>query len=124
MSGDSDIVKEDSQAEDAEALFARGVRHATGRDADHDLVRAHQWFNLAAMMGHEEARESRAEVARELTAAQIAEAQRLAREWLWGRAKTADAANQPASAGSAPLTLAPQRETRPDPAPERQPLCA
>jgi hypothetical protein len=38
------------------------------------------------MMGHEEARIARAELAREMSAADIAEAQRHARAWLWNKA--------------------------------------
>jgi hypothetical protein len=45
-------------------------------------VRAHQWFNLAALRGIDAARQYRGELAREMTAAQVAEAQRLARDWL------------------------------------------
>ncbi|MEJ2458732.1 MAG: hypothetical protein P8Y58_11525, partial [Novosphingobium sp.] len=47
-----------------------------------DLIEAHKWFNLAAVAGHEEAAACRAEVADEMTAREIAEAQRRAREWL------------------------------------------
>jgi TPR repeat protein len=72
--------------DDADAFFVLGTRYSTGRDVEHDLVAAHKWFNLAAMMGHEEARQSRAELAREMPAARIAEAQRLARAWLANRA--------------------------------------
>ena len=72
--------------EDADAFFILGIRYSTGRDVEHDLVAAHKWFNLAAMMGHEEARHSRAELAREMPAGRIAEAQRMARAWLANRA--------------------------------------
>lgn len=70
---------------DADALFVLGMRYSTGRDVEHNLVSAHKWFNLAAMMGHAGALDARAELATEMTAAQIAEAQRLARDWLWKR---------------------------------------
>jgi len=43
---------------------------------------AHKWFNLAAMRGVDEAKSWRAQLAREMLPQQIAEAQRLAREWL------------------------------------------
>jgi TPR repeat protein len=71
--------------DDADALFVLGIRYSTGRDVEHDLVAAHKWFNLAAMMGHEEARHSRSELAREMPAGRIAEAQRMARAWLANR---------------------------------------
>jgi len=47
-----------------------------------DYVAAHKWFNLAAMKGVNEARAWRAQLSREMSAVQIAEAQRQAREWL------------------------------------------
>lgn len=68
--------------EDADALFVLGIRYSTGRDVEHDMVAAHKWFNLAAMKGHQEARRSRADLASEMSAEQIAEAQRQARAWL------------------------------------------
>ena len=54
-----------------------------------DLVEAHKWFNLAAARGHEEAAHCRAEVSDEMTAREIAEAQRRAREWLSAGARRA-----------------------------------
>ena len=47
-----------------------------------DLVVAHKWFNLAAARGNSSALNYRVEVAREMSFEQIAEAQKLAREWL------------------------------------------
>jgi TPR repeat protein len=83
----------EDHTDDANALFLLGTRYSTGRDVQQDLVAAHKWFNLAAMMGHDEARQSRAGLAGEMSAAQIAEAQRQARAWLWsGSAKTAEEA--------------------------------
>lgn len=66
---------------DTEALFLLGVQCCTGRDGIVDRVVAHKWFNLAAMRGDVRAREWRAELAQEMSAAEIAEAQRQAREW-------------------------------------------
>jgi Sel1 repeat. len=68
---------------DFTAYFDLGVAYSTGsHGASCDLVEAHKWFNLAAVAGHEEAAICRAEVADEMTAREIAEAQRRAREWL------------------------------------------
>jgi len=47
-----------------------------------DLIEAHKWFNLAASKGHEEASWCRADISEEMTAREIAEAQRRARQWL------------------------------------------
>jgi TPR repeat protein len=65
-----------------DALFELGVLYATGRDVEADLVNAHKWFNLAAARGNASALTYRVELAREMTQDQIAEAQKLAREWL------------------------------------------
>lgn len=68
---------------DVSAYFDLGVAYSTGsHGAVCDLVEAHKWFNLAAVGGHDEATVCRAEVADEMTAREIAEAQRRAREWL------------------------------------------
>lgn len=64
------------------ALFELGLMYCSGREVDLDLIAAHKWFNLAAMRGNEEAKSYRLEIATEMSKAQIAEAQRQAREWL------------------------------------------
>lgn len=65
------------------AYFDLGVAYSTGSGGvDVDLVEAHKWFNLAAVKGHEEAMYCRAEISDEMTAREIAEAQRQARAWL------------------------------------------
>jgi hypothetical protein len=59
------------------------VAYSTGsHGAPCDLIEAHKWFNLAAVAGHEEAAHCRADISDEMTAREIAEAQRRAREWL------------------------------------------
>ncbi len=63
-------------------LFRLGVNYSTGRNGATDLVEAHKWFNLAAMKGKREAAEYRREISHEMSAAEIASAQRAAREWL------------------------------------------
>ena len=65
-----------------DALFELGMLYATGRDVAADLVVAHKWFNLAAARGNQDARDHSSELAREMSTDQVAEAQRLAREWL------------------------------------------
>ena len=44
-----------------------------------DLIEAHKWFNLAALYGDERAAEWRAEIAEDMTAREIVEAQKAAR---------------------------------------------
>lgn len=68
---------------DDDAFFDLGVIYSTGsHGADCDMIEAHKWFNLAASRGHEEAAWCRADISDEMTAREIAEAQRRAREWL------------------------------------------
>jgi TPR repeat protein len=71
-----------SQMGAPDALFELGMLYATGRDVAADLVVAHKWFNLAAARGNQSALAHRIELAHEMSAEQIAEAQKLAREWL------------------------------------------
>lgn len=66
-----------------DGYFDLGVAFSTGSHGfTSDLIEAHKWFNLAAVGGHAEAAQVRAEVAEDMTAREIAEAQRRAREWL------------------------------------------
>ena len=68
---------------DSSAYFDLGVAFSTGaQGVECDLIEAHKWFNLAAAQGHEEAAWCRADVSDEMTAREIAEAQRRARVWL------------------------------------------
>jgi hypothetical protein len=66
----------------AEALYNLGLAYSTGQGVNVDYVAAHKWFNLAALRGSDEAKSWRAQISREMAPSQIAEAQRLAREWL------------------------------------------
>ena len=65
----------------AQAQAFLGLMYATGGGVPKDDVRAHMWFDLAASQGNLNGAASRNLVAREMTPAQIAEAQKLAREW-------------------------------------------
>ena len=66
----------------AEALYNLGLAYSTGQGVTQDMVAAHKWFNLAAMRGVKEAKGWRNQIADEMNTGQIAEAQKLAREWL------------------------------------------
>jgi TPR repeat protein len=73
----------DAEQGDVDALFDLGVAYSTGRGGvTVDLIEAHKWFNLAALSGSTRGQECRAEIAVEMTAREIAEAQRQARSWL------------------------------------------
>ena len=62
-----------------------GDMHATGRGVPQDYVEAHMWANLAAAQSSGEDRDrwvkNRDLTAAKMTAEQVAEAQRRAREW-------------------------------------------
>jgi uncharacterized protein len=66
---------------DAAAQVNLGNMYGRGRSVPQDYVTAHMWFNLAAASGDKDAVENRDIVAAKMTPAQIAEAQKLAREW-------------------------------------------
>jgi uncharacterized protein len=73
----------DAARGDENAYFELGIAYSSGSGGiEVDLIQAHKWFNLAAMRGDERSQECRAEVADEMTAREIAEAQRQARAWL------------------------------------------
>ena len=58
-----------------------GVMYQIGQGVPQDYVLAHKWFNLAAAQGDEFARKSRDIIANSMTRGEIAEAEKLAREW-------------------------------------------
>jgi uncharacterized protein len=75
---------------DTSAYYDLGVAYSTGsHGVDCDLIEAHKWFNLAAVNGHGEAQMCRADISDEMTAREIAEAQRRAREWIAASARRA-----------------------------------
>ena len=68
-----------------DAQYGLGGMYGNGRGVPQDYVQAHKWINLAASRTTPEKagdyRSARNEVAEKMTASQVAEAQRLAREW-------------------------------------------
>lgn len=77
-----DVVEFAAQGGSPDALFELGLMYCAGRGVDIDLIAAHKWFNLAAIRGNGEAKLYRQELSLEMSKAQVAKAQRLAREWL------------------------------------------
>ncbi|HJP54647.1 MAG: hypothetical protein QF511_02505 [Rhodospirillales bacterium] len=65
----------------ASSQYNLGVMYAKGQGVTQDYVQAHMWLSLAVAKGEEAARKGRDLVAEKMTAAQITEAKRLAREW-------------------------------------------
>jgi len=73
----------DAARGDAQACYDLGIVYSSGAEGvDIDLIEAHKWFNLAAMTGSERAQECRAEIAEDMTAREIIEAQKSARAWI------------------------------------------
>ncbi len=71
---------------DASGQFFLGTMYGDGWGVPQDYVQAHMWYNLAASRlppgkDRDLAVENRDIIAARMTPAQIAEAQRLAREW-------------------------------------------
>jgi TPR repeat protein len=66
---------------DEQAQYSLGVMYQDGEGLPQDYVQAHMWLNLAAAHGGLAVQKIRDDLAKLMTPAQIAEAQRIAREW-------------------------------------------
>lgn len=71
----------------ADAQVNLGLMYRKGHGVPQDHVTAHMWYNLAAAQGDEDARDFRDDLGKQMTPAQLTEAQRLAREWLKAHTK-------------------------------------
>ena len=70
---------------DAQACYDLGMVYSSGAEGvSIDLIEAHKWFNIAAVSGSHEAQQCRAEIAEDMSAREIIEAQKMARAWLRG----------------------------------------
>lgn len=65
----------------AQAKTNLGYMYTNGEGVPKDLVLAYMWFNLAAAQGHEFGKNNRDNLEEQMTPAQIAEAQKLSRDW-------------------------------------------
>ena len=66
---------------DTEARFRLGSMYYFGQGVPKSIVLAEMWFILSAGQGHDFARQVRDTAALEMTSAQLAKAEKLAREW-------------------------------------------
>ncbi len=64
---------------DVTSQFRLAQLYEQGLGAPQDFVEAHRWYNIAASLGHVEARKARDELGTRFTSDQLAEAQRLAK---------------------------------------------
>ena len=75
------LVRPLAEQGDANAQYNLGVFYDNGLGVPQDKVRAHMWFSLSAAQGRDGAAAFRDLIARRMTPAQIAEAQKLMRDW-------------------------------------------
>jgi TPR repeat protein len=66
----------------AEACLAMGMKYCIGHGVAQNNIAAHKWFNIASIKGSDKAKSYRLELSQEMTATEIAEAQRQARQFL------------------------------------------
>lgn len=66
---------------DRDSMSLLGLLYESGDGTPKDLVTAYMWFNLGAARGSESAKQSRDSVEKRMTLDQVAEAQKLSREW-------------------------------------------
>jgi uncharacterized protein len=66
----------------ANAQFNLGVKYAKGEGVPEDIVIAYMWWNLSAAQGEVIATNTRKRAEKLMTREQIAEAQKMSREWM------------------------------------------
>ena len=66
----------------ADAQFRLGLMYANGHGVPQDDTLSYMWWNLAAAQGGEDAKSNKGIISKRMTKEQIAEAQKLSREWL------------------------------------------
>jgi len=75
------IFRQLAEQGDADAQYNLGAMYSKGLGVTQDYIQAHMWYNLAAAQGQKDTGDLRDSLAKKMTPAQIAEAQKLAREW-------------------------------------------
>ena len=83
------LFQDAAEAGEPFAQLQLGLRYASGNGVAQDYVQAHMWANLAAAAGNADAVKSRDAFAKFMTAGQVSEAQRLARDWTAQHQKSA-----------------------------------
>jgi uncharacterized protein len=73
---------EASMSSNAESCLAMGMKYCIGHGVAQNNIIAHKWFNIAAIKGSDKAKSYRLELSQEMSATEIAEAQRQARQFL------------------------------------------
>jgi hypothetical protein len=75
------LLHQAAERGDVRAKYTLANMYQYGRGVPQDYVLAHMWWNLLAAQGFLPAQQLRDQLASKMTPEQIAEAQRLAREW-------------------------------------------
>jgi hypothetical protein len=94
----------------ADVFYQLGILYSAGGEIPADYVTAHKWFNIAAARGNSEAMRLRREIADEMSEAEVATAQRAARDWL--KSQTAPVANTVQAAVQGAGNVVPMRADR------------
>ncbi len=68
-------------AGDPDSQYMLGRLYARGAGVIQDYIQAHKWYNLASSRGHSKAADARDNIAKQMTAKQVARAQAQARAW-------------------------------------------
>ncbi|MDA9260795.1 sel1 repeat family protein, partial [Puniceicoccaceae bacterium] len=71
----------------AQAQYNLGMAYYYGHGVPEDYVESYMWLNLAAAQGDENAKHNKGILSKQMTKEQIAEAQKLSREWLAKRSE-------------------------------------
>lgn len=75
------LIRPLAEQGNANAQYTLGVFYDNGLGVPQDQIRSYMWFDLSAAQGRDGAAAFRDLIARRMTPGQIAEAQKLAREW-------------------------------------------
>ena len=71
-----------AEQRDAGAQSVLGIMYHYGKGVPQDYVMAHMYYNIAAVSGDKSGIKNRGLVEKDMTSSEIAEAQKLAREWM------------------------------------------
>jgi TPR repeat protein len=63
------------------AQYYLGLAYGNGQGVSQDFVQSYMWFEVSAGRGYQDAVQGRDAAAKQMTVAQIEEAQKLARDW-------------------------------------------
>src|ERR1700710_1689997 len=94
----------------ADVFYQLGILYSAGGEIPADYVTAHKWFNIAATRGNAEAIRLRREIAEQMSEADVATAQRAARDWL--KSQTGEVAKAAATITPMPGNVVAMRTDR------------